>query len=65
MLFQKQNERVIRKPELKGMLGLSDTTIWRLERAGKFPKRLQMGGNSVGWLHSEVIQWLVRKAGER
>lgn len=57
--------RVIRKPELFKKVGLSDATIWRLERAGKFPKRLQLGGNSTGWLEHEVDQWLSEKAEAR
>lgn len=61
----KSHERVIRKPELMAMIGLSDATIWRLERAGKFPGRIQLGGNSVAWLESEVLDWLKSKADAR
>lgn len=59
------NERVIRKEELMSRIGLSDSTIWRLEKAGRFPRRIQLGGNSVGWLESEVCRWLQRKSEER
>jgi len=58
-------QRVIRKPELISTVALSDPTIWRLEKKGKFPKRIQLGGNSVGWLKSEVDEWLEKKANER
>jgi len=58
-------ERVVRKPELISKVGLSDASIWRMERKGLFPKRIQLGGNSVGWLQSEVTQWLRSKAAER
>ena len=57
--------RIIRKPELLTMVGLSDATVWRMERAGKFPRRVQLGGNSVGWLDSEVENWFSAKAAER
>ncbi len=50
-------DRIIRKKELFHMVPLSDATIWRMEKAGKFPKRLQLGGNSVGWSESEVREW--------
>lgn len=63
--MQQGTERLIRKPELMSMIGLSDATIWRMERAGKFPRRVQIGGNSVGWLQSEVNDWLQSKAAER
>lgn len=58
-------ERVIRKPELMARIGLSDASIWRMERRGTFPKRIQLGGNSVGWLQSEIDQWLQDRAAER
>jgi prophage regulatory protein len=58
-------DRILRKPEIQHRVGLSDPTIWRLERAGKFPKRIKLGGNSVGWFESEINDWLQTKAAER
>lgn len=58
-------QRVIRKPELLNMVGLSDPTIWRMERDGAFPRRLRLGGNSCGWLESEVLGWLADRAAAR
>jgi len=58
-------ERIIRKPELLERTGLSDTTIWRLERKGMFPERLRIGGNAVGWLASEFESWLAERAETR
>lgn len=61
----KNLERVIRKPELLRVVGLSDATIWRLERAGRFPKRVQLGGSAVGWIESEICGWLEEKMAAR
>ena len=58
-------ERVIRKPELFSRIPLSDPTIWRMERAGKFPKRVKLGGNAVGWLETEVEAWLAERSADR
>lgn len=58
-------DRILRKPETQHKVGLSDPTIYRLERAGKFPKRIQLGGNSVGWFESEIDAWMEKKAAER
>lgn len=33
---------------------LSNTTMLRLEAAGRFPKRIRIGAHSVAWLASEV-----------
>lgn len=57
--------RIIRKPELLSMIALSDATIWRMEKRGKFPGRIKLGGNSVGWIDHEVSDWLKAKAAER
>ena len=56
---------IMRKPEVQKTVGLKDTTLWRLEKKGDFPKRLRLGGNSCGWLSSEVFAWLEKRAAER
>jgi len=58
-------DRIIRKKELLKAIGLSDVTIWRMERAGKFPRRIRLGGNSVGWYESEIIEWMENKRQDR
>ena len=40
------------------MVGLSRTTIWRMERRGEFPKRVQLGRNSVAWRLSQISAWM-------
>jgi len=57
--------RVLRKRDMRDKLGLSDVTVWRMERDGNFPKRINIGPNSVGWIESEVDDWIERKAAER
>jgi prophage regulatory protein len=49
---------ILRRPEVSARTGLSSPTIWRLERAGKFPARVQLSANSVGWHESEVEAWI-------
>ena len=51
-------ERMLRLPKVVERTGLSTTTLWRRERAGLFPKRRRLGPNSVGWMESEVNEWL-------
>lgn len=61
----KQTQKILRKREVLAMLGISDPSLYRWEISGQFPKRLQLGGNSVGWLLSEVEAWIAGKAAER
>ena len=37
--------------------GLSRSSLWRLERAGAFPSRVQKIGRRVAWLESDVRAW--------
>ncbi len=40
------------------LTGLSRVTIWRYEQAGIFPQRRQLGTRRVGWVESEIMDWL-------
>lgn len=51
-------DQIIRFPQLNSITRLSRSTILRMEKAGTFPKRLQISKRSVGWRLSEVYAWL-------
>ena len=53
--------KILRNSQVMETTGLSRTTIWRLERGGEFPKRVQLSTNSVGWLENEVYEWLEQR----
>ena len=50
-------QRFCRKPEVLARVGVSDSTLWRMERDGKFPKRRTIGAGVAGWISTEVDQW--------
>jgi len=50
--------RILSKKALKELVLYSPQHIARLEKAGLFPKRVQLGSNRVGWVESEVLDWL-------
>lgn len=49
---------VIRAPALQKITGLHRGTIWRLENAGKFPRRIKLSSMAVGWRSDEVQAWM-------
>ena len=59
--------RILRFVEVKPRIGdLARSTVWRLEKAGKFPAHRQISANAVGWLESEIEEWIAeRKAAPR
>jgi len=61
------DKRLVSKKELKSVCGIPYTPqhIGRLEAAGKFPKRVQLGPNRVAWLLSEVDAWLNKRIAVR
>ena len=50
--------RILSKKALKELVLYSPQHIARLEKAGLFPKRVQLGPNGVGWVEQEVLDWL-------
>lgn len=48
---------VIRKKDLARFVGLSLSTITRMERADQFPRRIKLSDTTVGWLREDVVAW--------
>lgn len=57
-VFTKDPDRILRSNEVVCLTGLSRTTLWRLERSGEFPTRRRLSSFAVGWVLSEVLEWL-------
>ena len=51
-------ERLIAEGECRARSGLSRSQRWRLERDGKFPRRLRLGPHTVRWRLSEILAWI-------
>ena len=58
-------ERLITKQELRPIVPYTPQHILRLEKQGKFPRRVQVGANRVAWLSSEVEAWVAARVAER
>jgi len=52
------SDQIIRTKEVCRMTGLSKTTLWRLQKSGKFPKNRKISDHSVGFLFSEIENWI-------
>ena len=53
--------KLLSKRQLKELVLYSPQHIQRLEDAGRFPKRVRLGNcprSRVGWIESEVLDWL-------
>ena len=67
MLFRQGDivMRILSKRQLKELVLYSPQHIARLEKAGTFPKRVQIGPNRVGWIEAEVLDWLQERIERR
>jgi prophage regulatory protein len=64
---QSARQRILTYPQLKPEKGVPWTRQYlsRLEAAGKFPRRVQLGPNTVAWVEAEIDEWLAGRAAER
>ena len=53
--------RVITRRELRRLVPYTSGYILRLERQGKFPKRIRLVEGRVGWWLPEVLAWCEQK----
>jgi len=57
--------RIIMQKELGRRVPFSPVQIWRLEKAGEFPRRVKLGPNRIGWVEEEVEAWLRQRMADR
>jgi prophage regulatory protein len=57
--------RLITKKQLRSMVPYTPQHILRLEKKGKFPRRVQVGANRVAWLLSEIESWVAERVSQR
>ena len=49
---------VLRLPSVKSLTGLSRSTIYLRISEGTFPKPINLGARAVGWLESDITDWI-------
>ena len=50
--------RFLRLPEVMARTGLSRSTIYVRLDEGRFPPPVSLGARAVGWIESEVDEWM-------
>jgi prophage regulatory protein len=50
--------RTIRRPQLRQLVPLSDTTIYEMEEKSEFPRRFYLTARCVVWDLAEVEAWI-------
>ncbi len=55
-------QNILRLPQVLGRIGLSRSMVYEMISHGDFPKPVQLGPRSVGWLADEVDTWINKRA---
>lgn len=53
---------IFRLPQVKSGTGLSRSTIYSLIQRGKFPAPISLSARAVGWLSTDIQQWIEQRA---
>ena len=51
-------ERMLRLPDVMEATGLSKSTLYDLQRAGRFPQARRLSPRCVAWLSTDIQAWI-------
>jgi prophage regulatory protein len=56
---------ILRLPAVKAAIGLSRSSIYLRIADRTFPKPISLGARAVGWLQSDIDEWLRKRVESR
>jgi prophage regulatory protein len=56
---------VLKRLAVQDKAGLSKTALYQKISEGTFPKPVRLGRKAVGWIESELDQWIAARVSER
>ena len=57
--------RIIRLKDVLGNTGLKRSTLYKYITEGTFPKPISLGDRAVGWVESEIHEWILARIAQR
>lgn len=57
--------KVLRLPEVITISGYQRSSVLAKARTGEFPAPIRLGPNSIGWIESEILDWLRERMAAR
>ena len=58
-----KKKRIMRLPEVIGIVGVCRSTIYFWMEKKTFPKPIKLGKRSIGWLEKDIQDWISQKKG--
>ncbi len=59
------SDSFLRLADVQRRVAFSRSTIYLMISRGEFPKQLSLGARAVGWLKSEIDQWIESRISRR
>jgi prophage regulatory protein len=56
-------DRILRRPEVERLTGLSRATIYRQVQAGNFPAPIKLTARLIGWRYGVIAEWIQTRCG--
>jgi len=56
---------ILRRRQVEARVGLRRSAIYEMMREGKFPAPVRLGERAVGWIESEIDEWLAARVAAR
>ena len=57
--------RILRWPDVRRVVGLSRSQVYKLISSGQFPKPVKLGSRATGWIEAEVLVWVEERIKQR
>jgi prophage regulatory protein len=54
-------KKILRLPIVLDRTGLSRSTVYQRVTEGRFPRPVSLGARAVGWIETEVEEWIARQ----
>ncbi len=55
------SRRILRLPNVLDRTGLSRSTVYQRVSEGRFPRPVSLGDRAVGWVESDIEEWINRQ----
>ena len=57
-----KSERLMRKPIVLDITGLTNSTLYYFINEGTFPKPVKLGKRTVAWKESDITAWVYSRS---
>ena len=57
--------KILKLSDVEALSGLRRSSIYAFMKRGEFPKPIPLGVRAVGWLESEILEWVESRTAMR